>query len=241
MLQVAEEFYQSLNIPYHVVNIISGELNNAAAKKYDLEGWFPTLGHYRELVSCSNCTDYQARGMETRFGFPKMNEREKQYVHMLNASLSFLNFFLLVLYRAKQQHKPQTLHKLNYNSALVATTRTLCCILENYQTDDGVRVPEALQPYMNGAKFLPFVKPPPEDKDKKETKKNREQSSNLNLDNVVKIFNQKLGNLCRNESQHFNFVSEISDQNKTSLKLNLLLYYIFFKNFLRKKIITIFN
>lgn len=50
---------QSLNLAFHVVNIVSGELNNAAAKKYDLEAWFPTLGVYRELVSCSNCTDYQ--------------------------------------------------------------------------------------------------------------------------------------------------------------------------------------
>lgn len=43
-----------------VVNIVSGELNNAAAKKYDLEAWFPASRTYRELVSCSNCTDYQA-------------------------------------------------------------------------------------------------------------------------------------------------------------------------------------
>ncbi len=50
---------QSLNLPFHVVNIVSGELNNAAAKKLDLEAWFPTLGVYRELVSCSNCLDYQ--------------------------------------------------------------------------------------------------------------------------------------------------------------------------------------
>lgn len=51
--------YQGLDIPYHVVNIVSGELNNAAAKKYDLEAWFPASKTYRELVSCSNCTDYQ--------------------------------------------------------------------------------------------------------------------------------------------------------------------------------------
>jgi seryl-tRNA synthetase len=50
---------QSLNLAFHVVNIVSGELNNAAAKKLDLEAWFPTLGTYRELVSCSNCLDYQ--------------------------------------------------------------------------------------------------------------------------------------------------------------------------------------
>lgn len=61
MLSNAEEFYQSLGIPYRVVNIVSGELNNSAAKKFDLEAWFPGLGKFRELVSCSNCTDYQVR------------------------------------------------------------------------------------------------------------------------------------------------------------------------------------
>ena len=50
---------QGLDLPYHVVNIVSGELNNAAAKKYDLEAWFPASKTFRELVSCSNCTDYQ--------------------------------------------------------------------------------------------------------------------------------------------------------------------------------------
>ncbi len=50
---------QSLGVPYRVVNIVSGELNNAASKKYDLEAWFPASKTYRELVSCSNCLDYQ--------------------------------------------------------------------------------------------------------------------------------------------------------------------------------------
>ena len=59
MIANAEEFYQKLGLPYRVVNIVSGELNNAAAKKYDLEAWFPASKTYRELVSCSNCTDYQ--------------------------------------------------------------------------------------------------------------------------------------------------------------------------------------
>ena len=54
MLQTAEEFYQALKIPYRVVTIVSGDLNNAAAKKYDLEAWFPASKAYRELVSCSN-------------------------------------------------------------------------------------------------------------------------------------------------------------------------------------------
>ncbi len=55
---------QALGLPYRVVNIVSGELNNAAAKKYDLEASFPASKTYRELVSCSNCTDYQARSSQ---------------------------------------------------------------------------------------------------------------------------------------------------------------------------------
>lgn len=129
MSRVAEEFYQALGLSYRVVNIVSGELNNAAAKKLDLEAWFPALGEFRELVSASNCTDYQSRGMETRFGFGT-GERDRQYCHMLNATLC-------------------------------ATTRTMCCILENYQREDGVVVPEVLRPYMGGLEFLPFVKERP--------------------------------------------------------------------------------
>lgn len=59
MLANSEAFYQSLELPYRVVNIVSGALNNAAAIKYDLEAWFPFQGEYKELVSCSNCTDYR--------------------------------------------------------------------------------------------------------------------------------------------------------------------------------------
>jgi seryl-tRNA synthetase len=87
MVAAAEDFYKALGIPYRVVCIVSGELNNAAAIKYDLEGWFPTLARYRELVSASNCTDYQARAMDVRCGGKKMNEREKKYVHFLNSTL----------------------------------------------------------------------------------------------------------------------------------------------------------
>lgn len=59
MIEHSEEFYQSLKLPYHIVSIVSGALNNAAAKKYDLEAWFPFQGEYKELVSVSNCTDYR--------------------------------------------------------------------------------------------------------------------------------------------------------------------------------------
>jgi len=59
MVENSKEFYESLGLPYRVVNIVSGALNNAAAIKYDLEAWFPYQGEYKELVSCSNCTDYR--------------------------------------------------------------------------------------------------------------------------------------------------------------------------------------
>lgn len=66
MIATSEEFYKTLKLPYRVVAIVSGALNNAAAKKYDLEAWFPFQGEYKELVSCSNCTDYQTRELEIR-------------------------------------------------------------------------------------------------------------------------------------------------------------------------------
>lgn len=127
MINIDQEFYQSLGIPYRIVAIVSGELNGAAAKKYDLEGWFPGYGTFRELVSCSNCTDFQSRATETRCGIKKQNETEKRYVHMLNATLC-------------------------------ATERTLCCILENYQTPEGVRVPDVLKPFMGGIEFIPYTR-----------------------------------------------------------------------------------
>eukprot|EP00904_Undaria_pinnatifida_P011963 jgi/Undpi1/7898/HiC_scaffold_24.g10370.m1 len=133
MVSTAEEFYQSLGISYRVINIVSGELNNAAIKKYDLEAWFPAYEEFRELVSCSNCTDYQSRGMEVRSGQKKMGQGDKKYVHMLN-------------------------------STLCATTRTMSCILENYQTPTGVTVPEVLVPYMGGITFLDYVKELPKGK-----------------------------------------------------------------------------
>ncbi|KAK6135970.1 hypothetical protein DH2020_030308 [Rehmannia glutinosa] len=129
MLKNSEDFYGLLNIPYQVVSIVSGALNDAAAKKYDLEGWFPASKTYRELVSCSNCTDYQSRRLETRYGQKKSNDKAKEYVHMLN-------------------------------STLTATERTICCILENNQKEDGVEIPEVLRVFMGGKAFIPFKNNP---------------------------------------------------------------------------------
>ncbi|KAK7871401.1 hypothetical protein R5R35_006104 [Gryllus longicercus] len=87
MIQNAEEFCQSLEIPYRIVNIVSGALNHAAAKKLDLEAWFPGSGAFRELVSCSNCLDYQARRLRVRFGKTKKKDSSTMFVHMLNATM----------------------------------------------------------------------------------------------------------------------------------------------------------
>jgi len=61
-----------LKLPYRVISIVSGALNNAAAKKYDVEAYFPFQAEYKELVSCSNCTDYQSRRLDIRFGVKKV-------------------------------------------------------------------------------------------------------------------------------------------------------------------------
>lgn len=133
MISTSEEFYQSLKLPYNIVAIVSGALNNAASKKYDLEAWFPFQQEYKELVSCSNCTDYQSRALEIRYGVKKATDLKKTYVHALN-------------------------------STLCATERTLCCLLENYQKEDGIEVPEVLRKYIPGApEFLPYTKELPKD------------------------------------------------------------------------------
>ena len=87
MIGLSEEFYKSLNIPFQVVAIVSGALNNAASKKLDLEAWFPFQGEYKELVSCSNCTDYQSRELDIRYGAKPLPGSKKPYVHALNSTL----------------------------------------------------------------------------------------------------------------------------------------------------------
>jgi len=66
MRSIEEEILQALELPYRAVNIAAGDLGAPAAKKYDLEAWIPTEGRYREVTSCSNCTDYQARRLKVR-------------------------------------------------------------------------------------------------------------------------------------------------------------------------------
>jgi len=122
MLAIAEEFYQKLGIPYRVMLLSSGDIGKISAKTYDIEAWMAGQNAYREIVSCSNCLEYQARRLKIRFR-DKTNE-DTQYVHTLN-------------------------------STLIATTRVLVAIMENFQTKDGyIRIPEVLQSYMGNQKEI---------------------------------------------------------------------------------------
>ena len=83
ILAVEEEIYQDLGIPYRVINIASGDLGAPASKKYDIEYWSPVDGAYREITSCSNCTDYQARNLNIRV---RRENGDLQVVHTLNGT-----------------------------------------------------------------------------------------------------------------------------------------------------------
>ncbi|MDO4902089.1 MAG: serine--tRNA ligase [bacterium] len=83
ILQVEEEIYQELGLPYRVINIASGDLGAPASKKYDIEYWSPVDGIYREITSCSNCTDYQARNLNIRV---RRADGSLQVVHTLNGT-----------------------------------------------------------------------------------------------------------------------------------------------------------
>ena len=81
MLTIAEEFYQKIEIPYRIMLLSSGDLGKVSAKTYDLEAWMAGQKSYREIVSCSNCLDFQARRLKIRFR-DKTNE-QPQYLHSL--------------------------------------------------------------------------------------------------------------------------------------------------------------
>jgi len=85
MIQNTEEFYQKLEIPYRLMLLSSGDMGKVSAKTYDIEAWMAGQNAYREIVSCSNCLDYQSRRLKIRFR-EKSNEDTK-YVHTLNSTL----------------------------------------------------------------------------------------------------------------------------------------------------------
>ena len=82
LLKNAEEIFQKLEIPYRVVNICTGDIGIVAAKKYDIEAWFPRENLYREVVSCSNCTSYQSARLNIKY----RKGEEKEFIHTLNST-----------------------------------------------------------------------------------------------------------------------------------------------------------
>ena len=125
MESITEKLFKSLEIPFRVVAICSGDIGNKQALQYDIEAWFPgqneKKGTYREVTSCSNCLDYQSVTLNTKYIDSK---GEKKYVHMLN-------------------------------NTMIATARAIAAILENNQTEKGtVKIPKVLWKYMNGMKEI---------------------------------------------------------------------------------------
>jgi seryl-tRNA synthetase len=95
----AEEIFKKLKLPYRIVNICTGDIGIVAAKKYDLEAWMPREKKYREVVSCSNCTEYQAVGLNLRY----QKGEEREYVHTLNSTAVATGRVLRVIIENYQQ------------------------------------------------------------------------------------------------------------------------------------------
>uniref|UniRef100_A0A6T7N9U3 serine--tRNA ligase n=1 Tax=Hanusia phi TaxID=3032 RepID=A0A6T7N9U3_9CRYP len=123
LLNNSKEFYNSLEIPYLCLNIPPFDLNKTASRKTDILGWFPSSSKYQELVSCSNCLEYQSENLNIET-YKNDNSFKKVYLHLLN-------------------------------STLCATTRTICCIAENYSDFHGLIVPAVLRDYV-GFSFIPY-------------------------------------------------------------------------------------
>ena len=131
MTACAEGVLDALGLAYRRMKLCTGDMGFTAARTYDLEVWLPGQGRYREISSCSTCTDFQARRMNARYrptgepaGGAGSSKSATRFVHTLNGSG-------------------------------LAVGRTLVAVLENYQREDGsVTVPEALRPYLGGAEVL---------------------------------------------------------------------------------------
>jgi seryl-tRNA synthetase len=105
MLAIEESLMQELGIPYRVVNTAAGDLSTAAAKRYDIEGWFPSQDRYRELTSCSNTTDFQARRSKIRY---RSGEKTLETPHTLNGTAA-TDRWLLALLENFQGEVPEAL------------------------------------------------------------------------------------------------------------------------------------
>jgi seryl-tRNA synthetase len=127
LLARQEELVQKLEMPYRVMEICTGDMGFGDYRQYDVETWLPGQGKYRETNSCSNTTDFQARGINAKFkrGVGADGKPQTEYVHMLNATA-------------------------------FAIGRVLIAIIENYQTAKGtIRVPKVLQDYVGKDEIVP--------------------------------------------------------------------------------------
>ena len=112
---------QNLALPYRVANIAAGDLGGSAAKKYDIEVWLPGQARYRELTSCSNCTDYQARRLQTRV---RRSGGDIELLHTLNGTATAVARTLIAIMENHQQadgsvELPEKLHPYLPESAWV--------------------------------------------------------------------------------------------------------------------------
>jgi seryl-tRNA synthetase len=99
LLAIEEEIYQELGIPYQVVKMATGDLGNAASKKYDLEAWMPSQERYREITSTSNTTDFQARRLNIKY----RKEGKNEYVHTLNGTITTTSRTVIAILENFQQ------------------------------------------------------------------------------------------------------------------------------------------
>ena len=112
-------------MPFRVIDVAAGDLGASAIRKFDCEAWIPTQGRYRELTSTSNCTQFQARRLDTR------------------------------IRSETDGGGPSIEPAATLNGTLCAVPRTIVALLENHQQADGsVRIPLALQPYLQGRDVL---------------------------------------------------------------------------------------
>jgi len=127
LIRNAEEIVQKLGLCYHVVNVCTGDIGTVAAKKYDIEAWMPAQNAYREMISCSNCTDYQARTLNIKYR-EKEGEAPKGYVHTLNSTALATGRTIVAILENYQQEDgsitvPEALRKYMGGTERIASKR----------------------------------------------------------------------------------------------------------------------
>jgi seryl-tRNA synthetase len=118
LIKNAEDLVQKLGLPYRVVNVCTGDIGTFASKKYDIEVWMPAQGLYREIISCSNCTDYQARRLNIKYR-DREGEPPKGFVHTLNSTALATGRTIVAILENYQQEDgsvliPEALRKYMY-------------------------------------------------------------------------------------------------------------------------------